>query len=1375
MCNKGDHDHRMLIVLHGSLLLKRPLESGGAVELRAGEAFGILSALAGRAYNTDVVAGHQGCQLGVIPASVIAPHVRDHVPAIVSRMHGENVHAATELRENGVSSQTHTRLTCSMLSAHGAEEGWQRQDWDQQPQMMDFAGSSSHQDGSDGWEGSNEFSPEDDGADQQQVLDQLPRNFLENFIRLVRRVHRHLLTNVFRAWATFTQQRRLVLELLSFSLQDRLATTFLSWQRGAAALARENWRLKVNELARDLEIVREEVRQKEIERQLERDSAGRERQTAIYSWNERLLQTEQQQNAMDNSHIEQQRELERLLDVERKERARLAREKMQEALLREKVEEELSLEQRERQSERKKWEQEKKELHDRALEQSERARQHHVALKASVTREEELLLQRELLQNELQQLRETVANLEADIEHAIFSMDAEETFKPGHLKVRKTVNVEGEICEDAFPGELHGPREIYAIMSNENVSDCPVDHGEAALDGGMVRVKNTNPFASPVLSPVPEITLNDSPEIDGQKETRAPERSLEPHGENLHGIGNNAQPEAISGTSSSHCVAVDRSLPSLSPGQVEADGQVQVGAAESDAEAASDRHDLIPLSSPSKSSPGAESKRTDRSSCTEPSPSHRIKAEAEAVLKERQRKLSLAYPTMSPPSISQRSPSTEREMISKCGHDITDPTGGFESDETASELQRAGVGGVDRLPGRAEATCLAPCLTPLTISIADADAKNPNFSPVLIRLDSTVAESGLCATEEERPPSDLNIHDCAEPPSKRPSNASDQETNVDRGYVGETLTPAVTDSAMIDTHDSRVYFDFVAEVEDAQRGRRIDIPDSEGDQAQEHVHIDESHRTLQDAGSAGNDNILNRSKASSPSSAANLLSPVLETNINTSHLSPAVVNRFHVRHDKNEDDAGMTPLTSLDWPSADRLQHPSLSPVLSAHETIDYIKQQAHGDLSPQTSLTFHTAVKEIVTDQAGEKESVGLTIPSGSSCKGFAPVSPRLSFDLENSFENTEIEGSGHRLSSCRMPLNTAPPGLLPYCSPPPTDKNHVEIRNRIGIQNDTGARTSPSSIFHVQEPQTYVDGKVSEEEEEQVKAERPISMLLEMETQVEQESLVTGEKVGQAGMKIGVNFGLFYDRKQGEEGTLRPSSSYDRLPLLPASPSSVPVTPLLTTISDSSPRSGSRIGLRRSMIPSLGRECSDESHSPAARSCGWGDLDIPSVREDELRGNPMERVVVPTPTPAPLRPHFISSYALHPDDLRQAPSAAQKRQEQEKSDRNGGVVRSSHSRKEPKPLPKARSQNLCPSSTKSSRLKSISNAPARARAQQVWLCGCGHKLSDTRLSLLACLLACLLDVLEEPCPTSLLSYCSGSSGETGARDGRSNSKEVA
>ena len=100
-------------------------------------------------------------------------------------------------------------------------------------------------------------------------------------------------------------------------------------------------------------------------------------------------------------------------------------------------------------------------------------------------------------------------------------------------------------------------------------------------------------------------------------------------------------------------------------------------------------------------------------------------------------------------------------------------------------------------------------------------------------------------------------------------------------------------------------------------------------------------------------------------------------------------------------------------------------------------------------------------------------------------------------------------------MPLNTAPPGLLPYCSPPPTDENHVEIRNRIGIQNDTGARTSPSSIFHVQEPQTYVDGKVSEEEEEQVKAERPISMLLEMETQVEEESLVTGEKVGQAGMK--------------------------------------------------------------------------------------------------------------------------------------------------------------------------------------------------------------------------------------------------------------------
>ena len=73
-------------------------------------------------------------------------------------------------------------------------------------------------------------------------------------------------------------------------------------------------------------------------------------------------------------------------------------------------------------------------------------------------------------------------------------------------------------------------------------------------------------------------------------------------------------------------------------------------------------------------------------------------------------------------------------MISKCGHDITDPTGGFESDETASELQRAGVGGVDRLPGRAEATCLAPCLTPLTISIADADAKKPKL---LSRFDSS--------------------------------------------------------------------------------------------------------------------------------------------------------------------------------------------------------------------------------------------------------------------------------------------------------------------------------------------------------------------------------------------------------------------------------------------------------------------------------------------------------------------------------------------------------------------------------------------------------------------------------------------------------------
>ena len=88
VCREGQRDHRMFIILSGTLIVEHKMSpsssssnilccsapgpislgAGRSVELRTGEALGILSALAGRPKNSNVFAGPHGCQLGVVPA-----------------------------------------------------------------------------------------------------------------------------------------------------------------------------------------------------------------------------------------------------------------------------------------------------------------------------------------------------------------------------------------------------------------------------------------------------------------------------------------------------------------------------------------------------------------------------------------------------------------------------------------------------------------------------------------------------------------------------------------------------------------------------------------------------------------------------------------------------------------------------------------------------------------------------------------------------------------------------------------------------------------------------------------------------------------------------------------------------------------------------------------------------------------------------------------------------------------------------------------------------------------------------------------------------------------------------------------------------------
>ena len=76
VCREGDCDHQLFVILDGSLLLLPsahtvPPGAKMMVERCAGESLGILSVLAGRPKNADVVSGPHGCRLGVVHARIL--------------------------------------------------------------------------------------------------------------------------------------------------------------------------------------------------------------------------------------------------------------------------------------------------------------------------------------------------------------------------------------------------------------------------------------------------------------------------------------------------------------------------------------------------------------------------------------------------------------------------------------------------------------------------------------------------------------------------------------------------------------------------------------------------------------------------------------------------------------------------------------------------------------------------------------------------------------------------------------------------------------------------------------------------------------------------------------------------------------------------------------------------------------------------------------------------------------------------------------------------------------------------------------------------------------------------------------------------------
>lgn len=280
VCREGDCDQRLFVILSGSLVVQQksspalssssanPASTnpfgpgpGRAVELRAGEALGILSALAGRPKTSDVRTGHSGCELGVVSASVLgvlpsalrsvalllssrvaqhrslrptlggaalvlhllslhapltrlwlgsaAPYLLDHVAAVVSRIQ------ATPIEPSKYKEPSPSTLSAPIL-----------------PPSIEKSPANSDREESIGRD--NEEGGASSGKDDEDLKDEfysmlglLPPNRLSKFIDQMRRNALTLCASMLGAWSAHSWEHRRMLEVCGRCLKRTFARAFV--------------------------------------------------------------------------------------------------------------------------------------------------------------------------------------------------------------------------------------------------------------------------------------------------------------------------------------------------------------------------------------------------------------------------------------------------------------------------------------------------------------------------------------------------------------------------------------------------------------------------------------------------------------------------------------------------------------------------------------------------------------------------------------------------------------------------------------------------------------------------------------------------------------------------------------------------------------------------------------------------------------------------------------------------------------------------------------------------------------------------------------------------------------------------------------------